>query len=179
MSSKFTCCKETTRLYQCLQGEIKHRTGGCWWKIWRRVSFRSSIQNKWYNVVRHVVQAAWATVSVCCQSTASESPYRRCQMAYAVVTTQTCTVTGYLLLSQPALWLCMHVHKQWRLCMCIPVYLRVFVSMYAIFHVQEIYCTSVLCFVCVFVASATCTQQLWCLCLHQLCLYFVKCPFSR
>lgn len=84
-------------------------------------------------------------------------------MASAVVTIQRCTVTGYLLLSQPALWVCMHVHTQGGLCMCLLVYLLVLVLMYAIFNVHKY--TSALCCVCglchvhtnimVFVSSST------------------------
>lgn len=67
-------------------------------------------------------------------------------MASAVVTIQPCTVAGYLLLSQPALCVCMHVHRQGGLCMCLVVYLPVPVLRFAIFHVHEY--TSLLCFEC-------------------------------
>lgn len=111
-----------------------------------------------YNV-RHVVQAAWASVSVCCQSTAPESLQRRCQIASAVVTIQTCIVTGYLL-SQPTLSVNACAHAGKLAYMCLLVYM--FVLMYATFHVHE-YTV----FVCMFqlwnvlLVGRECVRCLW------------------
>lgn len=147
--------KETPHLCQCLQREVKGGTDefGCK-DIKKDASVAIKVKHSeqmGYNV-RHVVQAARASVSVCCQSTAPESLQRRCQIASAVVTIQTCIVTGYLL-SQPT-------HAGKLAYMRLLVYM--FVLTYATCHVHE-YTV----FVCMFqlwnvlLVGRECVRCLW------------------
>lgn len=96
-------------------------------------------------------------------------------MASAVVTIHPCTVTGYQLLSQPAPWVCMHVHMQGRLCAYICI--DVCYILYACIYICIVFCVYGCCL------CNMNTLTLWwgygvCVCInHVIC--FVKCPFSR
>lgn len=74
-----------------------------------------------------VKHGAGAAVSACCHSAAPKSLQRRCQIASAAVTIQTCIDTGYLLSQPTSEWGSLHT--------CSLVYM--FVLMCGAFYERE------------------------------------------